>query len=259
MLVNDGIDANYFSELSLYQELLLVLSERASAELSRPNSALETTQVARWFGLNPPLATGASRGEVAKTLRQLKSTLNTVGINVKYATLKERDRGTLGSALPPQWGNYTISGAEKLLVDTGGKFVFTANSALLALPPINTDANTANWGQSCFANFIHEMTHAFLNTDDVEDNTGQSMYGPAAHLAWVANGGAKLNDRYTHARQCSTLEVASNWGFFVEDLMTTSEREAVSAKVLASRKTGWSAKLREEANRLLGVRAPVRI
>ncbi len=231
MLVNGGIDASTFAEIVFFQEVFLRISSKVCE-----TPASYGTQMTRWFG-----ATGADA--VTERLKRFRSVANSVTLTVMQAPLKTRSTGVLGSATRPgarQDFSLTSAMHELLITNAGKNFTYKINSALLGKAVANTDADPNLWGQSCFANYVHEISHAYLGSHDVENSHG-SLYGPVPHITWVAGGGAGLADRYTHSGSWGPFDTASCWGFFVEECVSRTGREQMSRAVGAARSSSmWS-------------------
>lgn len=233
MLVNCGIDAGTFSELVFYQEVLIRLCNRLNSDIKGAEDKIH-----RWFG-------DVDTAQVADRLKRLKSLANTVKIDVTQAPLSERKKTVLGSA--GRAGARQVHSVGTAMQDlqaataAGRKgFRYKLNSALIKKDVTNSGNAPALWGQSCFANFAHEVSHAFLGTHDVRRN-GVNLYGPRAHLEWVQAGSPPAVDRYSNTGAYTPIDCASSWGFFLEDAASQDERKRIANAVSSARSASmWS-------------------
>lgn len=230
MLINGGIDATTFSEIVFYQEVFL----RVSSEIIKVPASY-SAQITRWFG-------GTDAGTVTERLGRFRSVANSVQLTVVQAALPDRKIGVLGSATRPGLRtDYSLTTATHDVSQAGAKdFRYKINSALIKKEGSNTDADPNNWGQSCFANYVHEISHAFLGTHDVKVG-GVALYGPQKHITWVSNGGIGGSDRYDNSSPWGPFDCASCWGFFIEDAVSKTGREKMSKAVSNARNASiWS-------------------
>lgn len=227
MLVNCGIDAGTFSELVFYQEVLIRLCNRLSLDITKADDKID-----RWFG-------DIDNAQVVDRVKRLKSLANTVKIDVTQAPLSERKGTRLGSA--GRAGARQVHSVGTAMQDlqaatAAGKkgFRYKLNSALIKKDVTNAGNSHELWGQSCFANFAHELSHAFLGTHDVRRN-GVNLYGPGPHLQWVQAGGPPAVDRYSNTGAYTPIDCARCWGFFLEDAASETERKRIANVVSSAR------------------------
>lgn len=234
MLINAGIDPTTFNEIIFYQEVFL----RVSMKITGKPAGFDT-QITRWFGV------AADGDAIIERLKRFRSVANSIQLTVMQKPLSQRKIGVLGSATRPGVRkDYSLTeAAHDIAIQTDGtakKFTYKINSALIKKEGSNTEGDPNNWGQSGFANYVHEISHAFLGTHDVRVS-GKNLYGASPHIEWVANGGGGGTDRYNGSGPWGPVDCASCWGFFIEDAIDTAGRIRLNNAVSNSRTASiWS-------------------
>jgi len=168
-----------------------------SAAASQVGKGQAGTECQRWFGDT----SGPFTAKLAKALRQFRSIINTQTIQVRFATLADRERSENAAAYRPTggWDEYV-----NMTKAQGQNLQMHINEAFSRLPIYcNPDPASTN-GQSQFETVVHELSHLVLNTDDIVHG-GDTAYGAEAarQLATDDAENAKKN--------------AENWGLFVEE------------------------------------------
>jgi hypothetical protein len=165
----------------------IVSTLRTAAMDVRKGSADERCRL--WFGD----VSAAWKTELATKLNKFASVINTTPITVNCENWREREKGTVASALRPQggWNTYTNLGVAL----TQG---FTVNldmgfSRLSTYRRVKDQASDTK-----FQSLIHELSHLILGTDD-------HAYGPISCRALALGNSAQAKTN------------ADSWGYFVED------------------------------------------